>query len=686
MNYINRFFDHYSPTQGQTRPRFLHTTRALANSPQRHDPHHSDARRKRKRHRHQRRMTSFNGPWSKDLDSLKKTTQSMPEQYKSSYSNASKATVDKFCDPSVLHVWECNSDIDDLLQLTSVIAKICDLGVRKNKDIKVKTEDGSMLIIAEEKSGRDNYRRLCGLVAYLTEREGKKHLEGTVCSFGKIVVVRGWNSTILPTGTGNKEAAEKVVKRIDTAIERVLNMGGFVGGNRRIVWHHGPVIHFLLHWINTTTSTLRSAVSAITITGSLDLTNSVAPSNAGRANKLPDLERLESYAKKLSIPVVFLDSPSQLITFEYLGQAQDELVTFAFQLRGASENKYGNDVVRMVQKHLDASKAKPWARICVSKSSYDKTKSRAAGRDAAIHHAVQLADSPFALFNHGHSIPAFARLAVGPAAASSTASDYHIAAPVEINFKQGQLRPSNPATFHILIPAQSQDVEKVTNRIQGLMMAVLERVRQEKGNPELGDTERGMWKAVVKACSWAIDGCEGKMPRGVGEKVKFVKEKLREGTWGYALGAAPADATKYGSTAAATTPAAIASGGTNTAAMAEPNRTYGFGQGYGAGQTMGMYGYGGAEQQQGAMAPAPSLQGAGHMQHVQAQPQGIGTAGMGMVDPAMYAQGQGYGYGQGQGPGVSGQGYAPQQRLDGGYVQGQQSGAERYPQSMGGPW
>ncbi|KAF1844718.1 uncharacterized protein K460DRAFT_310573, partial [Cucurbitaria berberidis CBS 394.84] len=504
-------------------------------------------------------MASFNGPWSKDLGSFNKSVQSMPEQYKSSFASASKTTVEKICDPGVLHVWESDADIDNLLQLTSVIAKLSDLGVRKNKDIKATAEEGSMLIIAEEKSGIDNYRRICELAAYLTEKEGRKHLEGTVCSFGRVVVVKGWNNNICPTGTGNKEASEKVVKRINVAIERVFMMGGFEGSKRRVVWHHGPVLQFLLHWINTTTSTLRSVISAITITGSLDLTNGVTPSTAGRANSLPDLERMESYAKKLNIPIIFLDSSSQMITFEYLGtymyfygyyintflppslarphlgKAQDELVTFAFQLRGASENKYGSDVVRMVQKNLDAGKAKHWARICVNKESYEKSKCRAAGQDKAIHHTVQLADSPFALLRHGNGVPAFARLAVGPA--SPAASDYHVAAPVQINFKQGQLRPSNPAAFYTLIPTTSQNLEKVTNRIQGLMMAVLERVRQEKGNPQLGEYEKGMWKAVVKACSWAIDGCEGKMPKGVGDKVKFVKEKLKEGTWGYTLGA-----------------------------------------------------------------------------------------------------------------------------------------------------
>ncbi|KAH6868397.1 hypothetical protein BKA58DRAFT_317538 [Alternaria rosae] len=628
-------------------------------------------------------MTSFNGPWSSDLDAFKKSVQSMPDQYKSSFAAASKSTLEKVCSPSVLHIWETDSDIDSLLQLTSVIAKLCDLGVRKNKG--ANENDGSMLIIAEESRSRNNFGRICQLVEYLTGADGKRHLEGTVAVFSKILIVRGWDNNVL---SGQQEALEKTVKRVNTAVEQVLKMGGL----KKIVWHHGAVLHFLLQWINMTTSTLRSALSAITVTGSLNLADRIAPSVTGRANKLPDLERLEQFAKKLNIPVVFLDTPSQLLDFEYLGtyvyyyayyintflptslsrphlyKAQDELVTFAFRLRAASEGRYGSDAVKMVQKHLDASKAKQWARTCVSKESYEKSKCRAAGKDEAIHHAVQLADSPFALLTHGAGVPAFARLAVGPASAS--AHEYYTAAPVNIAFTKSQIRPTSPATFHILIPRSSQDLEKVTNRVQGLMMAVLERVRQEKGNPVLDDTENGMWTAVVKACEWAIEGCnESKMPKGVAKKVGFVTGKLQEGTWGFAL-----DPPKDGGKIATNSVAAVA-------AMPEPNRTYGFGQN--TQQTRGLHTtYNGAEQQQqqqympqqghgGGLSQFPmpsSAQGAAFAQQVPGQ----------MPKQGMYSGGPDYGGGHFSG-GQSA--LLPSHR---GFEHGGRGGG--YQQSMGGPW
>jgi hypothetical protein len=691
MNYINRFIDRHSLTHPRTTSRPAQPPNSPATSPPRHRSRsHSHHRHK---HHHAGKMTSFNGPWSSDLDALKKSVLSMPEQYKSSFAAASKTALEKVCDPGVLHIWESDSDIDSLLQLTSVIAKLCDLGVRKNKG--ANENDGSMLIIAEESRSQNNFGRICQLVEYLTGADGKKHLEGTVAVFSKIVVVRGWNNSIL---SGQQEALEKTVKRVNTAIEQVLKMGGL----KKMVWHHGAVLHFLLQWINMTTSPLRSTLSAITVTGSLNLADGIAPSVAGRANKLPDLERLEQYAKKLDIPVVFLDAPSQLLNFEYLGtyvyyyayyintflpaslsrphlhKAQDELVTFAFRLRAASEGRYGSDAVKMVQKHLDASKAKHWAKMCVSKDNYEKSKCRAAGKDEAIHHAVQLADSPFALLAHGAGAPAFSRLSVGPASAS--AHDYYTAAPVNIAFAKLQIRPTSPATFHILIPQSSQDLEKVTNRVQGLMMAVLERVRQEKGNPVLGDTEKGMWDAVIQACKWAIEGCdESKMPKGVAKKVGFVKGKLKEGTWGFALNP-PKDGGKTATNNA-----------TAVSAMSEPNRTYGFGQN--TQQTRGsLPTYNGAEQQQqmqmpqqgygGGLpqGPMPSpVQGAAYAQQVPGQ----------MSTQGMYAGGQGQGQSHVQG-----------QECGRGHFHGGQSavlpshhgfdhmgrGGRGYPQSMGGPW
>jgi hypothetical protein len=100
--------------------------------------------------------------------------------------------------------------------------------------------------------------------------------------------------------------------------------------------------------------------------------------------------------------------------------------------------------------------------------------------------------------------------------------------------------------------------------VQGLMMAVLERVRQEKGDPVVGEAEKRMWSVVKKAVLWAL---ESRLPEGVGEKVGFVKEKMERGTWAVAVrGEGKRDT-------------GMMAGGAEV--MPEPLRSYGFGMGMG---------------------------------------------------------------------------------------------------------
>ena len=386
--------------------------------------------------------------------------------------------------------------------------------------------------------------------------DGKKHLNGTVCAFDAVVVVRGVSYT---SASDNKSA----VKRIDIAIERVFKKQR--PSVKQLVWHHGPVLSLLLTWIDNTSSDLRSALTAISVTAALDFTDGIKPTPLGKANKQADVQTLEDYAKRLDIPVVFVDPASQLITYEYLATymyywayyihlflplsalrphffaALDALTTFCFRLRGASTSTYGTSAVRMVQEHLSASTARRWARTCVDPSSYTKDLCRATASDAQIHHAVQLADSPFALLcpTPGYPLPAFSRLPLCPSAnPAETTGEAYIAAPVSLALPTRTFRASSVSPFYILLPREGRDVDKVTAWIQGGMMGVLERLRRdEDGNGvKIDRRETEMYGEVSKACLWALEGCWGKMPDGIEEKVKFVGEKVSRGTFCYVAG------------------------------------------------------------------------------------------------------------------------------------------------------
>ncbi|KZM20832.1 uncharacterized protein EKO05_0008754 [Ascochyta rabiei] len=684
MEYIKRLLDHpptllrhlsphptsqsFPKSPSDARGRSISLSRSAQPLTERASKHRHRRRRRKYRHSHDT-MSHFSGPWSRDLAVLKKSISSIPSDNKAPFASASNDTVDIFCDPEALHVWETDSDIDSLLQLISVLAKLCDLGVRGSKNV-VKGMKGAMIIIADDSRGREAFQRLRELVEYITGETGSKRLEGTVCAYANtsIVVVRGWNYRPSSYGTG-KYDVEKVVKRVGTTLERALS----VSKTRKIVWHHGAVVGTLLSFINTTTSFLRNAVAGISVTNSLHLANGVKPSPAGRSNTLPDLERLQSYAKKLGIPVLFLDSSTQSITSPNLGTymyffayyiytflpssltrphlhtAQDELVTFAFRLRGASERRYGSDVVSVVKKHLDP-RSKVWARRCVDARSYGKRECEAAGKESEVHHSVQLADAPFCLFKDttsrdGGGVAAFSRLAVGPASPAAAVKEVFVAAPVDISFSTSRLRVSGQSNFHVLLPKENITEENVTNRIQGLMMGVLERVRQEHGNPSFSSSERQMWKDTVKACSWALKGCKGKMPDKIAEKVKFVQEKLTKGTWGYVVGApgdetkaAPVDNGSGAASANAAAHAAFAGVGQNAYEQGSGQHQMQMGS-----NQMGSNGYASHEQQGMMNLPTYAPE---NPYPPQASAQDQQPSGQMGIEPAMYHQGPGNGYGQ----------------------------------------
>lgn len=389
---------------------------------------------------------------------------------------------------------------------------------------------------------------------HLTSSSGQKHLNGAVHAFDAIVVVRG----ISYSPSSDIKAA---VFRISTAIDRVFKMQRPT--TKQLIWHHGPILSLLLSWIDATTSELRTSLTAISITAALDLTSGPKPSPHGHLNTPSDLKRLESYAKRLSIPVLFVDPISQLLVYEYLATymyywayyihdlfpaslvashfhpSLDALVTFSFRLHGASTSTYGTDLVRKVKEHMTAPLARRWAKACIDPASYTKEKCRAAAGDAKIHHAVQLADAPFAALttNAACPVPAFSRLPLCP---SRVTPDTYFAAPVSFHLATSRMRASSVAPFHILLPREGQDVEKVTASVQGTMMAVLNALRAGKGigkeGKGFGEEEKKVWKEVVKACEWALGGCEGKMPEGVEGKVAYVRKKLKEGVCSYLAG------------------------------------------------------------------------------------------------------------------------------------------------------
>ncbi|KAF2002456.1 hypothetical protein P154DRAFT_430805 [Amniculicola lignicola CBS 123094] len=517
----------------------------------------------------------FTGPWCSSLPEIQKLITSMPPQFKSNFEAESKKRLEILCNPKHLHVWETSADIDGLIQLTQVIHTVKKLSTYvPQAHGKGKTVPAGMVIIVEASPSADDggFGRVCEQVKYLTGKEGKLHLDDTVATFSSIAVVRGIDNSLVPDEHGKyHKGARKEIdaarKRVDTVLKRVLSKCELEWQQKVLVWHHGPVVHFLNHWIAHTSPALRDRLEAITIHSLLDFSspNMIQPSAPGKQNQLSDLQRLEDYLKRLNITATLLDTISQSLGCNYLNvymyyhglylstflpkstltplyyNGLDQLTTFFFQLRGACDRKYGPDAVAMVQAHLNPRTAQCWAKSCIDPSSYTQEKCRSAALDPHIDYAGHLADAPFPLLRSRLGDPAplnaFSRLFIGPAALSI--EDYYHAVPLSLSLNTSPLtaRIAHPSPFALLLPQPSQTPTILTQRLQGMMMAFLDLALREKGMPEIRKEEIRMWEEVQRACGWAGEGCKGRLPRGVEEKVEVVRGRVEgRGVWGFVVG------------------------------------------------------------------------------------------------------------------------------------------------------
>ncbi|KAF1961244.1 hypothetical protein CC80DRAFT_464013 [Byssothecium circinans] len=508
--------------------------------------------------------TPMSSPECKSIVDFQKTIAGVPSNFKGPLEAISKDTLDKLTDTGALTVWETDADIDGLLQLTEVFFKIKAANAAPDGNAgsgwggsgkSNRKKAMGAVIISQEMNDRNAYQRIIDVLRHLKDTRGDSHCNGNVHAFDSIVVVRGINYS--KTRTKNQE--NEVLRCINVSIEKVLKMTRRSSSSTKskIIWHHGPAIYLLLHWINNTTNELRSALTSITVTAALTFADGIKPSPLGASNTPKYFETLEKYAKRLSITVTFLDPITQLIHNEYAShfiyyfgyyitmflpatvtrphydKALDHLTTFAFRLWGAAKGTHDSAVVAQVKQHLNGERACRWAKICIDLSSYEKQTCFSAGQEVALQHAASLADAPWAMYTSlpNCPLPAFTRLAVCPGA---TPQDLYTAVPVSFNYNTSTYRVANPSPFRLLVPKDGVDVAKMEKHIQGTMTAVLTRVMQAKEKKNVGETEARDWNDVLRAVCWAMNDCLKELPEGVRGKVEVVGRMLVvSGCWGY---------------------------------------------------------------------------------------------------------------------------------------------------------
>jgi hypothetical protein len=518
---------------------------------------------------------SFAGPPCKNFEDLRACVVKVPKNHICAFDYSSGLSLAAVCDPSALHIYEMDSELDSLIMLTQIVLRVRATNTfipQVNGPVMIVPT--GMIIVVEHKASRDNFTRLCQQMKHITQEEGHLHLGDTYCSFGAIALVKGVDNANVPNKDGvyppfTLGHIALAVKRINIAIERIIQKCTYNSERlKNIVWHHGPVIHFLNHFIANTTSNIRNRIKAVTIHNALSFKTGINPSPCAHSlNKSTDIDRLRSYLERLNLSATFLDAHTQGIDLDVLSNyiwfspyyvhtllpgsllqphyyhALDTLLLFSYRLRGAVENTYNTSVVQVLKNHTN-SRAIAYAKESIKPSNYTKELCRAAGTDKQIHHACALADSPFALLRpmDANIFPAFTRLFVGPVALD-TAAEYYVSVPLEFHMSKGQYRVSSSSHFRLhmphpalakptgMFPDAPNRSENITERVRGVFNGVVEAMRTLRGDPVMSNEERVAWTDARKACEWALEGTKDKLPKGMGEKVNCVEERFKGGMW-----------------------------------------------------------------------------------------------------------------------------------------------------------
>ncbi|ORY03586.1 hypothetical protein BCR34DRAFT_634977 [Clohesyomyces aquaticus] len=534
-------------------------------------------------------MENFNSPWSKTLEGLRTTIESVPSAHTAAFEKLSAETLNAINNPAYLHVWEVDGDVDSLLHLEYVIVMLRALTTYvPQKDEPAKYVPAGMVIIVSESeiSGRDTFSRVCDTVKHIMQDSGTAQLNGFVKCFSNIAIVRGVNNSKLPTPAPelrytDKAAAKQAsdaVQRITLTIFKILEKGFYTGDRRKIVWHHGPVVHFLLYFVDHTTPPIRNALAGITVHSLFTFTKSSTESpdpcipitgplfatSLGQRNTLTHLSTLSTYTTRLHITTTFLTTSALLTPFSlntyipywahsalvllprsvwlpHFHSTLDELVLFSYRLWGGKTGVFGKEVVAIVQAKLREKVAGRWARRCIQQQEYGKEKCKAevVAGEGEVYRIVNAVDGPIQPFGDGNGeaeagLPAWSRLSVGPVGMSKSA---YIAAPVAIDFGHRAMRVSSTSPFRVLLP-RDETPETVRRRIGEAFGGLVSLARgQGGGNGRVGVKREDVecWKEVVGACEWALAG-GGRRGKDIEERVGFVRGGLRMGGWASLVG------------------------------------------------------------------------------------------------------------------------------------------------------
>ncbi|KAF2491377.1 hypothetical protein BU16DRAFT_542507 [Lophium mytilinum] len=492
-------------------------------------------------------MASFKSPALNSFASLTAALSRIPSQNRDTLQELSHDASDLITAADALHVYEIEGEPDDLVFVTVQVEWLKNHPREDHRGTKFPA--GAVFLASTRNR---SFGRVVEQLEHITGEKPQHHLNGHVVLFGTFAVVRTSDSTAKDTSL---DAVKTATKNITITLSQLSK----TTITSRYVWHHGPHLRPLTHFISSTTPSIRNNLLALTISASISsLPSSSTPDP--HTNTTTDWRTLETYARRLRLPIILLDPTTIPCHYTYLNHVLKnlgELVPALFPASVYTENvNHYLDLAHVLVYRVVAAAARRhsaavaskvdaaipphhegvWPRACVSARAYPRERCRMKRALPAMKQLAWYTDMGMMPLGSARASSAagVARVLLGP----GRATDAVMCVPVEIAFRGGAFRVSSAGTFCVYTLDRTKEsgraealfhaqvAEAVVGGVEGFVKGFYERRKNQWGyQPEgLGQVPDGvavMWGEVYQGLIKQLRGvAQGEAGKGWSEEEK----------------------------------------------------------------------------------------------------------------------------------------------------------------------
>ncbi|KAF2811804.1 uncharacterized protein BDZ99DRAFT_569765 [Mytilinidion resinicola] len=397
-------------------------------------------------------MASFKSPALASFASLTAALSKIPSQNRDALQELSGEASALITASDALHVYEIGGEPDDLVLLTVQIEWLKKHPREDHRGTKV---PAGAIFLASNRNR--SFGRVVEQLEHLTSESPQRHLAGHVALFGPFAVVRTADST---AQTPNLSALQTATKNITTTLSQLSKLTH----TAKYVWHHGPYLRSLTHFIANTTPAIRNALLALTVCAAITSLDAHAP------NTPADWRTLETYARRLRLPIILISPDTIPLQYTYLNHLLKnfgELVpalfpasvytenvnhhldlahVLVYRVAAAAAHRHSRAVASKVAAALPAHHAGVWPKACIRPEAYPPERCRMKRALAAMKPLAWYTDmGMMPLGSAQGSTAALARVLLGPGRPTDDAT---LCVPVEIAARGGRaFRISSAGTF-----------------------------------------------------------------------------------------------------------------------------------------------------------------------------------------------------------------------------------------------